>query len=608
MAFLKQRLGTRFILTLVIYLIPIVGTFWFVNQFAVDIPLFDQWNLPIVFDKFARNSLGFQHLFSLHNTHRLFFPKIIFTLLAFSSSWNIWLELYFSLGLASLTFLILYQVSRATISEFTTSNAHQGLIFHGINLLSCLLCFSWAQYENWLWGFQIAIFLINFCLVSSCWILVSSQLRNKAKLFLSGLLCLIASLCSIQGLLTWLALIPTVLSLKFTSHRVRCFSLMGWLATFTVLSYIYSVGYQPEPYLDDSAQGSPATLLQFFLNLLAAPILGNYQWNWIFGGILLFSFIGLVAFSWLAADQERLAVKSITPWVSLGCFSILYGCMTSIGRFGFGADYAIQASRYTTHSFLLPVAIVQLFLVFSYGIADINRNHPQLSGMNGFILGVLYFMVVARSLNTLDFVTNSYHYQLTTGQTCLNLIHYLENSDFINDSQQSCLRRIHPQPRVIRAGVNLLERIDLRNFQREIQFIDNPDTDYGYVDSIQDQSILESVTVERQDLVKLKGWAILPNCRQPQQVFFTRVDQAQHPSKKFFANADVQLNSLDISQFLNLSCYSQSRWQLQLPAHFLSVGDTMIQAWVYDPMVSQFIRLRGNVKITVLGEPKPELS
>jgi hypothetical protein len=36
-------------------------------------------------------------------------------------------------------------------------------LFHLANILTCMLVFSLVQWENWLWGFQIAWFLINAC-------------------------------------------------------------------------------------------------------------------------------------------------------------------------------------------------------------------------------------------------------------------------------------------------------------------------------------------------------------------------------------------------------------------------------------------------------------
>lgn len=158
-----------------IYLIPILGVTGFIICFGVNIPFYDQWVVPALFEKTATGTLQFKDLFELHNNHRILFPRLIFIALGFISSWNIKLELFFSLGLAILTFILLYKISANT-------SKNQNYFFHFTNLLTALIFFSLAQSENWLWGFQIAIFLINFCVILSCFILIPIPDKNSTLL------------------------------------------------------------------------------------------------------------------------------------------------------------------------------------------------------------------------------------------------------------------------------------------------------------------------------------------------------------------------------------------------------------------------------------------
>ncbi|MFM6192415.1 MAG: hypothetical protein ACKPFB_21235, partial [Planktothrix sp.] len=83
-----------------LYLIPILGVTGFIIRFGVNVPFYDQWVLPALFEKTATGTLAFKDLFELHNNHRILFPRLIFIGLGFISNWNIKLELLFSLGLA----------------------------------------------------------------------------------------------------------------------------------------------------------------------------------------------------------------------------------------------------------------------------------------------------------------------------------------------------------------------------------------------------------------------------------------------------------------------------------------------------------------------------
>ncbi|WRH65144.1 MAG: hypothetical protein RSE13_14460 [Planktothrix sp. GU0601_MAG3] len=226
------------------YLIPILGVTGFIITFGVNVPFYDQWVLPDLFAKTAAGTLQFKDLFELHNNHRILFPRLIFIGLGFISSWNIKLELFLSLCLAIITFIFLYKIS-------ANSSKNQNYFFHFTNLLTALIFFSLAQSENWLWGFQIAIFLINFCVILSCFILNNNKIQPKKKLLFAAILCLVASFSSAQGLMSWLALIPGVIVISESGHQRKKY-LIFWIALFLLSSLIYSIGYTQETQNDQS--------------------------------------------------------------------------------------------------------------------------------------------------------------------------------------------------------------------------------------------------------------------------------------------------------------------------------------------------------------------
>ncbi|NJK37377.1 MAG: hypothetical protein HC835_15965 [Oscillatoriales cyanobacterium RM2_1_1] len=600
----------------ILYLSPILGTIWFVQQYGVDVPFFDQWNLPFLFEKAVHGRIRLNNLFALHNTHRIFFPRIIFLILAFISSWNIKLELYFSLAVAVLTFVRLHQLANLTLPY-----QQPRLWFHGTNIIMGCLFFSWVQWENWLWGFQIAIFLINFCLVSSCLALSSERLKPSIKIGVASVFCAVASFSSLQGLITWLALVPSILALKGRG-KIKVIRLAFWLFLLVISGLIYSIDYQPEPEAMNLTDQNPTIFasIQFFLNMIAAPISGNITWSWMVGLVILVAFLTAVLlnlFKFHQINQQVSSFQSLAPWISLGLFSLLYCGLTTLGRFQLGAVYAIETSRYTTHSLFLIIATLQLFLVLIYAESwqqqlqkqqlQEQQHLPWLSTrfkfrIYGLVLGLLIGLILARSRDSLHYVNTFYNPIQTTGKTCVDLIHYLENSTFFAESENSCLFRIHPQPRWVRTGVFWLERIGLRQFPEEIPFMENPPLDYGYINLSQPSQSQTPLTPDQQ--IQINGWAILPNCQpQPKLVFLSR-----NHEKFFFANADIHLESADVAQVFQSECYGRSRWMLKLPAHYLPVGKTTIHGWVYAPADHQLVRLKGEVSVTVQGELPPELN
>lgn len=221
---------------LLVYLIPFIFLILFIANFSVNVPHWDQWELVNLFEKVARGESDFGDFFAQHNEHRIFFPRIIIVSLAFLSKWNIRYELYFSVFLAGITFYALYKLSYLQVE-----NEHGNLV-QSTNIISCILLFSFVQYENWLWGFQISWFLINACLVIAVLFIALSNNHPK-RLYFAAIPCFIASFSSAHGLLTWLSVIPSVASVN-GSYRQRKIRIIIWLLLFLGTCALYSIGYQ----------------------------------------------------------------------------------------------------------------------------------------------------------------------------------------------------------------------------------------------------------------------------------------------------------------------------------------------------------------------------
>ncbi|WP_043937961.1 hypothetical protein [Planktothrix rubescens] len=600
------------------YLIPILGVTGFIICFGVNIPFYDQWVVPALFEKTATGTLQFKDLFELHNNHRILFPRLIFIALGFISSWNIKLELFFSLGLAILTFILLYKISANT-------SKNQNYFFHFTNLLTALIFFSLAQSENWLWGFQIAIFLINFCVILSCFILIpipdknstllvspiskggqggvksvilliiigltQNQIKPKTKLLLAAILCLIASFSSAQGLMSWLALIPSVIVISKSGNQRRKY-LIFWMTLFLSSSLIYSIGYTQEPKIINlSLLEKLFTFIQFFFNVIAAPVTNSQNFSIWIGIIIILNFIVLGSYCLINLKNKKYLIKLCSPWFSIGIFSILCSIVITLGRYDYGANYAIYTSRYTTHSLLLIIAVIQLwFIMISEGNFYLKNYYPKL--IYSFIGGILVCLIAVKSeIAIAQAQTDVINKQ--RGETCLELINYLEDSQFFKTHPERCLLRLSKTTWWIQDGVKQLQGVNLRNWANNITFKTESEQLYGYIDFplFGDQPL----KLKPKDDLTLKGWAIFPQQQnQPQLVFFSRGNQ-----QTFFANANVGLNSPDIAQVLNSPLYNYARWEVTIPTVQLDndLGNTKVKAWVYNPDGNEFIPLKGEVNI-----------
>jgi len=567
-----------------LYLIPVVLLIGFVANFSVNVPIDDEWRLANLFEKIATGNVNFNDFWALHSNHRIVFPKIIIAVLAFASQWNINYQLCLSIGLAVITFIAMY-----SLSSMQVKNAGDNL-WHLANILTCILLCSLVQYENWLWGFQLAWFLVNLCFVSAVYALLSNhKLLPYIKISIAAVFCFIASFSLAQGLLSWLAAIPAVVALEgnVVEKRKR---LILWILLFFATCAIYSIDYHPSRKTSIILLlNKPLVVIDYFLSLLGSPIVRLSGISALVG-LLIFGIFLFLAVRFVIKISEH---REALPWLSIGLFSVLSALFITAGRAEFGAIQAIESSRYTTNSILLLIALVQLGQLFVRGkIATTNRNYKVVYRLlAGLLIGIIIVnsgQAIAQSRSALVYKQGA--------QDCLQLINYLEPSDFLNDSPESCLRVLSKKTWLVREGALILDKIGWRKFAKNVVFISNPEKVYGYLD--QPQISDKFLTVKKNAVVKAAGWAVFPeNLKQPNIVLLSFGDR-----QSFFANAYVNSDSPDIAKTLKSELYNNARWAVDLSAHNLPIAQTEIKAWVYNPVDNQFVRLRGGARVIVEDE------
>ena len=566
-----------------LYLIPIVLLIGFVANFSVNVPIDDEWRLANLFEKIAAGNINFNDFWALHSNHRILFPKIIIAVLAFASQWNINYQLCLSIGLAVITFIAMY-----SLSSMQVKNAGDNL-WHLANILTCILLCSLVQYENWLWGFQLAWFLVNLCFVSAVYALLSNhKLLPYIKISIAAVFCFIASFSLAQGLLSWLAAIPAVVALEgnVVEKRKR---LILWILLFFATCAIYSIDYHPSRKTSIiSLLNKPLVVIDYFLSLLGSPIVRLSGISALVGLLIFGIFLFLAVHFVIKISEHREAL----PWLSIGLFSVLSALFITAGRAEFGAIQAIESSRYTSNSILLLIALVQLGQLFARGKSATNRNYKLVYRMlAGTLIGIIIVnsgQAIAQSRSALVYKQGA--------QDCLQLINYLEPSNFFNDSPESCLRVLSKKTWLVREGALILDKIGWRKFAKNVAFISNPEKVYGYLD--QPQISDKFLTVKKNAVVKAAGWAVFPeNLKQPNIVLLSVGDR-----QSFFANAYVNSDSPDIAKTLKSELYNNARWAVDLSAHNLPIAQTEIKAWVYNPVDNQFVRLRGGARVIVEDE------
>jgi len=304
-------------------------------------PWGDEWNLVLLLQRQDAGTLSFANFWALHNrTHRIVLPRIAELLLVDVSHWNRQVMMTFDLGVAVAAGGLLLACMFSTLRS-------RRLALTLLIPLS-LLYFSFAQYENWFFPWQLTfmatILGICCCLYGFHRSAEADRQGQRAASWQGFALALlgavIASLSSFGGLCVWPAFLPSAVR----AGRVRTGM---WVAVALLIGVPYVMG------LPHGSLTSPLHLAAFFVAALGAPVASlNLTEARLFGALGLVALgLALYAASRLAGELRRLEV-----WVELAACSMLATAVTTLGRASYGNGLALL-SRYQEFSQLWWIAL-----------------------------------------------------------------------------------------------------------------------------------------------------------------------------------------------------------------------------------------------------------
>ncbi|MGH7716382.1 MAG: hypothetical protein ACREML_10355, partial [Vulcanimicrobiaceae bacterium] len=297
-------------------------------------PMFDEWTWAPLVLAMHDGTLRIADLWAQQQAHRSIVPSALMLGLAYLDRWNVRIEAMVNVTIALATQALLF-VAFVRIDPPRRATAFA---------LGSLLLFSLLQSENWLWGFQMSWFLVNFFVVAVV-VLLATQTRLG---FIGAVLAAIAASCSlIFGFGAWIAGIVMLL-------RYRGL-LLAWCVFGVAFAAFFALGYHTPRFENGWAWlSSPFAIVQFVLVYLGDP-LGAWAGRIVaeLAGVALIA--AFVLCTRVALDRRIVA----RPWYALAAFALTAACFEAIGRAGNGVDAAL-ALRYVTPSTLGWIALVGL--------------------------------------------------------------------------------------------------------------------------------------------------------------------------------------------------------------------------------------------------------
>jgi len=591
--------------------LPALGVIWFTWGWYVEAPLIDQLYLLDFFTRVGDGSVEIEDWFARHeiNGHHIFVPRIILTILAFATGWTMRAETWLSLTLAVLSFVFMARLARDRVTEGLNATVEVA------NLLMAFSLFSLSQYWNWLWGFSVLLFLVHIFFISAVLLLTSATSFDlRRRLGLAAGCCALASFCMIHGILTWVALVPSVVAAGLQARRLReTVAIWSGSLLITLVPFLYGIPHQSSRFMT-LLEFEPLRIPIHFFNILGIPTAMFAKWMfreihetevfWPVGLALFVAFTALSArFLWRAAPEVR--ARAI-PWISIGLFSIGYAGANTLGRADIAHTVPVGLGLYTaiyaTPPVLLTVAVIQLMMLW------VDTRLPARSGRDmrrrvAITLAIVPFGVFS-VLNTswalrtmLPLREKSAAY---ADSRCFEFARYLAGK------RNTCVIKWFWTPERLDA----LESLGFRNFHKDLAFDSTPRSSHGRVEGIRTidsgRSIPES-TVLVHGFVDLRDWQAVelrsPAERPRNDVIVTgtvRLPGTEHRpttvllspagAKRFIAWAEI-----DQKPTADAAGDGGYAWRAAIPDSLLT--GKPVHAWVYDPTREAVVQLDGKVTL-----------
>jgi HAMP domain-containing protein len=416
-----------------------------VFQSTVECPFWDQWDMIPVIERLFNGTLSWHDLWTPHNEHRLLFPYAIMLVFARWTNWTIACEIALNVGFGIALFAILTRLARRSLSRCETETPWW------LTPFISLFVFSLTQWENWLWGWQMQIFLNVLSVVAGVyWLTAAPSLRSVILAAAAGIA---ASFSFGSGLLFWpIGMALIYIQRPVAANRPTRLTIWAAIGTLTVFAYLHDLPVK-EGGLTEALR-HPVQYGHYIGLFLGAPIVVSIPiykpfivWAVGAGGVLLLVMLCLRLY-----DQSRLS--GLVPLITLCVYATLSGCMAGLQRLNLGAMQALSP-RYATHATLFWIGLIVLAAIWLQRKGNAaGRTAWQRWARGGALISLALVVIVCGAVGTRRSIAR--HVQRVSE---------VRQAIRAGDYSDSTLERIYHNPDFARQQLSVLQRYKLSLFQ-----------------------------------------------------------------------------------------------------------------------------------------------
>jgi hypothetical protein len=562
----------RFIFVLA--LLPMVLVAAIINRYGVNVPYGDEWSLLSLVGKWDSHQLNFADLFAEHNGHRILIPRLIYLAMIQLTHGNTKPEMFFSLFLCILTSTGLFILLRRTVRGSTAKHL---ALWAFINLF----LFSPIQAENWLWGFQLQIFLSNLCLVGAI-VCATSEAPRLVRLAGALAFAVAGTFSFGNGLLIW----PVILFL-LVCRREKLLFLIAWVSAAALVVLAYLPGYQGHDAVRPVVSWLDYPL--YFFGFLGAPLarIPNSQpltLPVIIGSILVVLFLGIA----VEVVRRRGVLGNAAPWLALGANAIGSAVMATTARSHLGPEHALD-SRYTTVAVILLVSLIGLVAsVISRERTSAPSHSENTIVISSALVGSLLALHAVNAPSEFDYIRMNHDFR-ARGKSALQFSAILDVDKMIRATLL-----IREDPDTLSRYLTVLDRLQLSDPPRR-QSLTLSDAEDQPQRSSDEYGIFESLQYEGPEALVATGWSYLPDdSRRPACVVMAH---RTGPDWTAFALSELTERRPDLVTKYKSRDFVERGWRYKFSRTALPPGAEEISAWAFDAHRGRTYRLPGSFRL-----------
>ena len=556
-----RSVGLRKIIIATLCLLPAMAAFCMMCTHWVPVPYWDEWDSPgQQLAAFYRGTLRFVDLFAQHNESRSFFPRLLYLGLYLPAGWDVRFGMLVTFALVCAGSVGLYRMLRQT----NPSSAAAPFAFAAMNFLF----FSPRQYENFLHAVMIEAFAPVCALIFALRMNLSER-SLKTKTLVNAALAFVATYTFANGMLLWVLAFP-IETTRVRDRRTRFVWRITYLliAVASLAGYFLSYRHPPlsPPFV--SPLGKLPELLHFFLVWLGS--LFSVGAPALCGGIVLLVFLGLAGAALLRIRRTG-AWRACYPWLILGFYTLISGCVVAVGRLGFSHSMAGDV-RYTATTAFLYIAVVGLaFSLFA------NARPQTVATRLAFPVALLALMV----LGTFWAITFNKERPLLRALTdarqhCLLVLRW---SQAIPNNPEIASLSPYPVGDVVNVIRTLAENDALRPrlISQKLAGAVNVAPDIAAATA----GNLDAARLESAGQIAFQGWARVPEQERPADCVVLGVETADgkwSPVCVFETGG----TRTDVAQHFGHPALSRSGFSGRIDTTNLPAGNLTFKAWAID--------------------------